>query len=114
MPPVVLDVLTVVALAVAQPERTLLQDRVTAVPEGERQAEPLGGVTDATEPVLAPPEDARARMVEGEVGPGVAVAAVVLADGAPRARRDVRTPVAPRRPAGVGVGEAPPLGAARG
>ena len=38
---VLLDVLAVVALAVGQPEQPLLEDRVAAVPERQREAEPL-------------------------------------------------------------------------
>ena len=36
-----LDVLAVVALAVGQAEEAFLEDGIVAVPEGERQAEPL-------------------------------------------------------------------------
>jgi hypothetical protein len=85
IPPVVLDVLAVVALVTGEPERPLLQDRVAAVPERERQAQELVLVADAAEPVLAPAVGARAGLVVGERGPRVAVGAVVLADGAPGA-----------------------------
>ena len=60
---VLLDVLAVVALAVGQAEQPLLEDRVLAVPEREREAEPLLVVGDAGEAVLAPAIGARARLV---------------------------------------------------
>jgi len=47
IPPVVLDVLAVVALVTGEAERPLLQDRVPAVPERERQAQKLVVVADA-------------------------------------------------------------------
>ena len=71
---VLLDVLAVIALAVGQAEQALLQDRVAPVPQREREAEALLVVGDAAEAVLAPAIRARARLVVGEVVPGVAVA----------------------------------------
>ena len=52
---VLLDVLAVVALGVGQAEQPLLQQRVTAVPQRQRKAQPLLVVADAGEAVLAPP-----------------------------------------------------------
>ena len=92
---VLLDVLAVVALAVGQPEQPLLEDRVLAVPQRQREAQPLLVVGDAGEPVLAPAVGARARLVVAEVVPGVAVVAVVLAHGAPLALGEVRPPLPP-------------------
>ena len=71
--PVLLGVLAVVALAVGEPEDPLLEDRVGAVPQRERQAQPLALVADAGDAVLAPAVGARARLVVREVVPGVAV-----------------------------------------
>src|SRR5262249_20851299 len=98
VPPLLLDVLAVVPLRAGQAERALLQDRVAAVPERERETEVLPVVADAREAVLVPAVRARARMVVREEAPRVAVAAVVLADGAPGALGEVRAPTAPRRP----------------
>ena len=93
--PVLLGVLAVVALAVGEPEHPLLEDRVRAVPQRERQAQPLALVADPGDPVLAPPVGARARLVVREVVPGVAAAAVVLADRAPLALGQIRAPRLP-------------------
>ena len=92
---VLLDVLAVVALAVGQAEQPLLEDRVLAVPEGQREAEPLLVVGDAGQAVLAPAIGARAGLVVGEVVPGVAALAVVLAHGAPLAFAEVGPPLFP-------------------
>ena len=54
-PPVLLDVLAVVALRVREAEQPLFQDRVVAVPQREREAEVQPSVADPAEPVLAPP-----------------------------------------------------------
>ena len=92
---VLLDVLAVVALAVGQAEQPLLQDGVALVPERQRKAQPLLVVAEATQAVLAPPIGARAGLVVREVVPGVAVVAVVLADGAPLPLAEVRPPLLP-------------------
>jgi hypothetical protein len=94
-----LDVLAVVALGVGQAEEAFLEDGVAAVPQGERQAQALAVVADAGEAVLPPAIGPAARQVVREVRPGVAVGAVVLADGAPLALAQVRPPAAPRLPA---------------
>ena len=92
---VLLDVLAVIAFAVGQAEQAFLEDRVLAVPQGQREAEPLLVVGDAGQAVLAPAVGAGAGLVVGEVVPGVAALAVVLADGAPLAFAEVRAPLFP-------------------
>ena len=92
---VLLDVLAVIALAVGQAEQALLQDRVLAVPEGQREAEPLLVVGDAGQPVFAPAIGARAGLIVGEVIPGVAALAVVLAHRSPLSLAQVRPPFFP-------------------
>ena len=92
---VLLHVLAVIALAVGEAEQALLEDRVLAVPERERQADPLLVVRDSRDAVLAPAVGARACVVVGKVVPGVAVVAVVLTDGAPLALAQVGAPLLP-------------------
>ena len=92
---VLLDVLAVVRLTVGEPEQALLQDGIPLVPQRQRQAQPLLVVREAREPVLAPPVGARAGLVMGEVVPGVAVVAVVLADRAPLPLAEVGSPLLP-------------------
>ncbi len=101
---VLLDVFAVVALAVGQAEGTLLQDRVAAVPQRQREAQHLVVVADAGQAVLAPAVGARARLVVAEIVPRVAVVAVVLAHRAPLALAQIRAPLLPvRTPLACGV-----------
>jgi hypothetical protein len=93
--PVLLDVLAVVSLPVGEPEHPLLEDEVGAVPQRERQAEPLSLVADAGDAVLAPPVRARAGLVVVEIAPGFAVGAVVLAYRPPLPLAQVRPPRLP-------------------
>ena len=66
VPPVVLDVFTVVALGSGQAEGTLLENRVAAVPQRQPQAQPLPVVAHAGQPVLVPPVRAGAGMPCGQ------------------------------------------------
>src|SRR5262249_19936970 len=92
---VFLHVLAVVALGIGEAEGALLDDRIDAVPEGEGKAEPLLVVRDAEEAVLAPAVGAGAGVIVGEIVPGAAVLAVVLAAGAPLPLGQVRAPSLP-------------------
>src|SRR5262249_10192137 len=107
---VFLHVLAVVALAIGQPEEPFLQDRITAVPEREREAEPLLAVGDSGQPVLTPAVGTGTSLVMREVGPRVPVLAVVLPDGAPLPLAEVRAPLLPVRLAAVAVVQPPLLG----
>ena len=90
---VLLDVLAVIALAVGEAEEPLLEDRVAAVPQREREAQAAARSSlmpgDA---VLTPAVGARARVIVREVVPGVAAGAVVLAHRAPLALAEIRAP----------------------
>ena len=97
-----LDVLAMIALAVAQAEHALLQDRVLAVPQRDGQAQVLLGVAKPADPVLAPAIGAAACLVMRQVVPGVAIGAVVLAHRAPLALAHIGAPFAPGLPARVG------------
>jgi hypothetical protein len=90
---ILLHVLAVISLGVGQAEEALLDDRVLAVPERGGEADDLLIVADAAQPVFAPVVGAAAGLVVAEVGPGVAVEAVVLADRAPLPLAQVRPPL---------------------
>jgi hypothetical protein len=49
-----LDVFSVIALAIGQPEWPLLQDRILAIPQDQRKTQPLVIVTETGETILAP------------------------------------------------------------
>src|SRR5262249_56106198 len=95
VPPVLLDILAVVALRPGQPEGALLQDRVAAVPQRQRQAQPLLDIAEPGQPVLAPAVGAGSGVVVRQVVPGLAVRAVVLPDRSPLPLPAVRPPPAP-------------------
>src|SRR5262249_27763062 len=97
-------------LAVRQAEEALLDDRVPAVPEREREAEQLVVVRDAGEAVLSPPVRPRSRLIVAEMIPGVARVAVVLANGSPLAFAEIRSPLAPPTPCVACFGQALGLG----
>ena len=65
-PPVLLDVLAVVALAVGQAEQPLLEDRVLAVPQRQPEVDEAVPVADPAEAVLAPPVGAGVGLIERE------------------------------------------------
>src|SRR5262249_6086358 len=88
-------VLAVIALAVAQSEQPLLEDRVAPVPQRQREAKQLAAVGDAGESVLAPPVRTVLCVIMGEVVPGVAVGAVVFAHGSPLPLAQIRPPLLP-------------------
>jgi hypothetical protein len=92
---VLLDVLAVVALAVGEPEEALLEDGVLAVPQRERETEPLLVVGDPSQAVFTPAIRPRSGMIVGEEVPGVSVLAVILAHGSPLPLAQVRAPLLP-------------------
>src|SRR5215813_13628039 len=89
---ILLDVLPVIGLAIGQAVHPLLEDRVLAVPQGERKAQSLLVVADTGEAVLAPVIGARPGLIMSEVVPRIAVLAIVLADRAPLALAQIRPP----------------------
>jgi hypothetical protein len=92
---VLLDVFSVVPLAVGEAEHPLLEDGVALVPEGEGEAQALLVVGDPAEAVFAPPVGPGPGLVVREVVPGVSVRAVVLADRPPLPLAEVGAPLLP-------------------
>src|SRR5262249_24055780 len=92
---VLLDILAVVAFAVGQAEQTLLDDRVFAVPQGQREAKLLVVVRNAGHTILAPAVGTGARLIVAQVIPGVAAFVVIFSAGSPLAFAQVRPPFFP-------------------
>src|SRR6476659_8670999 len=90
------SVLAVVPFRVGQAEEPLLDDPVPAVPHGDGEAQPHLVVAEAGDTILTPAIDTGARLVVGKAVPGVAVRAVILANGAPLALAEVGPPCPPR------------------
>ena len=95
VPPVLLDVLAVVALRAGQPERALLQDRVPPVPQRQPQAQPLLDVAEPGQAVLTPPVRPGPGMIMRQVIPRVTIGTVILPDRPPLPLAHVRPPPIP-------------------
>lgn len=96
VPPVLLGVLTVVALAVGEAEVALLEAVVVPVPHRDGEVEEAVAVAQPGDAVLTPAVGTRVRVVEREERPGPAVGRVVLTHRPPLPARDVGAPGPPR------------------
>jgi hypothetical protein len=92
-----LDVLSVVAFLAGQSEESLFEDGVAAVPEGQREADSLMAIANASDAVFVPAVGALSSLLVGEILPGVAVGAVVLTHSAPGALAEIGSPTIPAR-----------------
>jgi hypothetical protein len=92
---ILLQILAVIPLARDQPEWPLLEDRIPAVPQRQREAQHLKTVADSGQPVFAPAIRLAPRHVVREEVPRGAIGAVVLADGAPGSLAEIRSPAMP-------------------
>src|SRR6185312_613572 len=92
---ILLHVFPMIALGVRQPKQSLFQDRINAIPEGERETERLLIVRDARDAIFSPAVGARARLLVAEVIPGGAVWAVIFAHGPPLALAQIWPPLFP-------------------
>src|SRR5271170_7799735 len=110
---VLLYVLAMITFAVGQAEKPLLKDRIFAVPQRNREAQHAVNVANPGQTVLAPTVCARARLVMREIVPGIAVLAVVFADGAPLPLTQVGAPFFPRNLGLVAFLQASALGGCR-
>ena len=94
-----------VPLAVGEAEQALLENRVLAVPQRQREAKALLVIGNTRDAVLAPAVGARAGVIVGEEIPGVAILAVILADRAPLALAEIGAPFPPRNARLAGIGQ---------
>src|SRR6516165_2103260 len=91
-----LRVFTVIAFAIGKAKKTFLQNRVPAVPEGQRETEALMIVAEAGDAIFTPTIGATARLVMTEVIPGSSIRTVILAHRSPLALAQVGPPEPPR------------------
>ena len=99
-----------IPLIAGQSEEPLFENRIAAVPESQREAQPLVVIADSRDAVLAPAIGAHVRMLEGEKLPRGAAFAVVFTNGPPLALRQIRTPAPPMLFPSPGFVQAPLLG----
>ena len=102
---ILLDVLTVVSFVRREPEESLLENRVAAVPECRGEAEDLVAIANAGDAVFSPAVGLAARQVVAEEIPGVTVSAIVFAHGRPRPLGEVWAPASPRSDVVADLGE---------
>src|SRR4051812_44645183 len=95
------DVFAVVAFGAGEAEKTFLKDRVTAVPQGKREAEQLLVIAESADAIFSPAIGAGAGMVVWEMIPRSALGRIILADSAPLALGEIRAPFAPVFHAGL-------------
>jgi hypothetical protein len=78
-----LNILSVVALAPREPEKTLFEDGIFAVPKRQGEAEILSPVRDAGYAVFIPAIGSRPRMIVWKVIPCAPVWTVILSHSSP-------------------------------
>ena len=89
VPPVLLDVLAMVALRVGQTEESLLEPVIATIPQRDREIEEAITVGQAGDAVLTPAIGACVGMLERERLPGIPSGRIVLADRAPLPAREI-------------------------
>jgi hypothetical protein len=64
---ILLDILAMVAFAVDEPEQAFLEDRILAIPQGQRKAQGLVVIAEARQTIFAPAIGARTGLIVREV-----------------------------------------------
>ena len=102
-----LDVFAMVSFGTRHAEQAFFDDRVTAIPQSDRETESALTVTDTQQTVFTPPIGSAASLIVREVTPsGITAFAVIFANSAPLAFRQVRSPTLPILFSFSGVDEA--------
>src|SRR6266704_3747061 len=92
---VLFDVFSVVALWPGQPKEAFFQNSIMLVPERQCETDLLVAVAYSRYSVFTPTIGPGARVIVGQVIPGGAIGAVVLAHSAPGALTHIRSPAFP-------------------
>src|SRR5260370_4212602 len=90
-----LHVVAVVPFVSGQAKQAFLEYRIAPVPESRRKTDTLMVIANSADPVLAPAIGAGTRLIVREILPGRAVGAVILANRAPLALAEIRSPTPP-------------------
>src|SRR5581483_6214680 len=90
-----LHVLAMIALGPREAEESLFENRIMPIPERHREAQAALPVAGAEETGFTPAVGATPGVIVWDIVPDVAVRGVVLANGAPLAFGQVRTPARP-------------------
>src|SRR5437867_1948366 len=92
---ILLHILTMIAFWTCQAEEPLFEDRISPIPETEREAEQATLITNAQQTIFAPSIGAGASMLMWKGIPRAPIRRVILADGTPLAVGEVGTPTIP-------------------
>src|ERR1700736_1681019 len=92
---VLFHILAMIALRAGQPKEPLLENRVSLVPQSEREAEQILLVADAQQAIFAPTICPRTRLIVRKRVPGRATGRVIFAHGSPLALAEIRPPAVP-------------------
>jgi hypothetical protein len=95
IPPILLDVFTMVSLRTGKAEHPFFQDRIDAIPQRQGQTQIMVNVRQARHAVFVPSVCPRSGVIMGKETPGVAAVAVVLPYRAPGTLGEVGTPLVP-------------------
>jgi hypothetical protein len=87
-----LDILPVVALIIAQPKESFLEDMVLTVPEGDAETEVLVEIRDAGDAIFTPAVGPAMGVFKREITPCIAMFAIVFPHGTPLSFTQVRAP----------------------
>src|SRR6266446_9313687 len=72
-----------ISLGIGEAEEPLFENRVFAVPQGQRETEPAFAVGDAQQPILPPAIRPRARMIVRKIIPARPIGRIILAHRPP-------------------------------
>src|SRR5215469_10628062 len=92
---VLLHILTMIAFRAGQAEEPLLENRVSLIPQAERETQPALFVTDTQQTIFAPAVGTGTSVVVWKRVPRAAIGRVVLSDGPPLALAQIWTPAIP-------------------
>ncbi len=104
------DVLAVIAFVACEAKNTFFEDWVAAIPKGERKADHLMAIAEASDAIFSPAVCARTSVIVGKKLPCRTARTVILADGAPLPLGKVRPPTLPIALSGAIFFEATVLG----
>ncbi len=89
------DIFPVVSFTAGEAKEAFLEDRITTIPQREREADELLPIGDAAETIFVPAIRLRASVIVREIIPGHTIGAIVLTDCAPGALAEVGPPTFP-------------------
>src|SRR5271156_4370356 len=88
-------ILAVIPFPVVKPKKALFEDRIFLIPHGQRKTDVLVTVAETGDAVFAPAVGPGTGVIVRQIVPGIAIRAVIFADGAPLAFGEIGSPTLP-------------------